>query len=78
MTLAKSYGDAMRVFLIGCVLGFVWGLINNTVWRTFHGPIYPLLDVAVWSLAGGWIAVFLGLVDWLMRKTAYQSGSKPS
>jgi hypothetical protein len=67
----------MRAFFIGCVFGFVWGLIDNTVWATFHGPIHPALDVAKWSICGGWIAVFLAMTDWLLRKTTYQSGSRP-
>jgi hypothetical protein len=66
----------LRVFLIGCAFGFIWGLIDNTVQASFHGPIYPLLDIATWSIAGGWMAVSMGIGDWLGRKSTYQCGSK--
>jgi hypothetical protein len=73
---AEFYGVAMRVFLIGCVFGLVLGLFVNTMWWSYHGPIYPALDVAFWSVTFGCAALLLGLADWLMRKSTYQCGAR--
>ena len=66
----------MKCFLVGCLLGTVLGLLLN-IKQTSHGPLYPALDVAVWTLIGALSGLTTELWAWLAGKTTAKVESRP-